>query len=341
MKEEILKKLIDLGWQKSQITTIEVVQGVATICLEVDLSLGNEIEDKRQEAEKEILSLAAVTSARIIVTAERNTPPQPPKVEMRKPPVRENLKPAQIKHIIAISSGKGGVGKSTVAVNLAISLSRLGLSVGVMDADIYGPSLPKMLNLEGQKAQLNAQKKLDVLHAYDMAVMSIGFLVDADQPMIWRGPMVQSAIRQFLVDVDWPALDVLVVDMPPGTGDAQLTMAQKVPLSGAVIVSTPQDIALIDAAKGIEMFRQTNVDVLGIVENMSVFCCPGCGEETPIFGQHGAIEMAAGQGIDVLGEIPLDIKIREHSDSGKPLALTQDTYAQIAQKVRDKLFQVS
>ncbi|HRK71527.1 MAG TPA: iron-sulfur cluster carrier protein ApbC [Micropepsaceae bacterium] len=223
-----------------------------------------------------------------------------------------------IKAVIAVASGKGGVGKSTVAVNLALGLSRLGLRTGLLDADIYGPSVPHLLAIKERPQSLDG-KKLEPIIRHGVKAMSIGMLVDVDTPMIWRGPMVMSALTQMLNDVNWGELDVLVVDMPPGTGDAQLTMAQRVPLKGAVIVSTPQDIALIDARKGLAMFRKTAVPVLGIVENMSTYICPNCGHEAHIFGHGGARKTAAELDCPFLGEIPLDLTIRELSDAGTPV----------------------
>ncbi len=219
-----------------------------------------------------------------------------------------------------MASGKGGVGKSTVAVNLALSLSRLGLKVGLLDADIYGPSLPRLLNIT-EKPESDGKKLVPIVK-HGIKTMSIGFLVEEDQAMIWRGPMVQSALTQMLQDVEWAPLDVLVLDMPPGTGDAQLTIAQRVPLKGAVIVSTPQDIALIDARKGIAMFQKTHVPILGLVENMSVFVCSNCGHEHHIFGHGGARETAEKLGAPFLGEIPLVPRIRETSDAGTPVSVS-------------------
>ncbi len=224
-----------------------------------------------------------------------------------------------VKSIIAVASGKGGVGKSTVAVNLALGLAKLGLKTGLLDADIYGPSVPRLLAIR-EKPRSDG-KKLMPIEKFGLKVMSIGFLVDEDKPMIWRGPMVQSAITQMLGDVEWAPLDVLVVDMPPGTGDAQLTLAQRVPLKGAIIVSTPQDLALIDARKGLAMFRKVAVPVLGIVENMSTFFCPNCGHESHIFGHGGARATARDLGCDFLGEIPLVPSIRETSDAGTPIVV--------------------
>ena len=219
--------------------------------------------------------------------------------------------------MVAVASGKGGVGKSTTSVNLALALARRGQRVGLLDADIYGPSQPRMLGITG-KPRSSDGKKLMPMENYGVRVMSMGFLVDEDAPMIWRGPMVQSAIQQMLTDVEWGELDFLVVDLPPGTGDAQLTIAQRVPLAGAVIVSTPQDIALLDARKALNMFRKVDVPVLGIVENMSYFLCPHCGGRAEIFSHGGARRTAEKFGVDFLGEIPLDLMIREETDAGRP-----------------------
>ncbi|MFZ0424719.1 MAG: iron-sulfur cluster carrier protein ApbC, partial [Xanthobacteraceae bacterium] len=244
--------------------------------------------------------------------------------------------------IIAVASGKGGVGKSTTAVNLALGLRDLGLKVGILDADIYGPSLPKLLAIR-EKPETIDGTRLKPIERYRMPVMSIGFMIEEETPMIWRGPMVMSALTQMLREVEWGTLDVLVVDMPPGTGDAQLTMAQQVPLKGAVIVSTPQDLALIDARRGIAMFRRVNVPILGIVENMSTFICPHCGTRSDIFGHGGARHEAERLDVPFLGEVPLDMMIRERSDSGAPVVASapDSTFAQcyrdIAARVRDGL----
>ncbi len=227
-----------------------------------------------------------------------------------------------VKTIVAVASGKGGVGKSTVAVNLALAFLANGLKVGLLDADIYGPSMPRMMGIAGKPSSRDG-RVLEPMQNYGIKCMSMGFLVPEDTPMIWRGPMVMSAIQQMLRDVSWGELDILVVDLPPGTGDAQLTMAQQVPLSGAVIVSTPQDIALLDARKGLNMFRKVDVPVLGIVENMSYFRCPHCGERSEIFSHGGARREAEKLGTDFLGEVPLDIAIRETSDEGRPIVVSQ------------------
>jgi ATP-binding protein involved in chromosome partitioning len=243
-----------------------------------------------------------------------------------------------VKHVIAVASGKGGVGKSTTACNLALGLQAQGLKVGLLDADIYGPSMPKLLGIQG-KPRLLENRVLEPMEAYGIKVMSIGFLVEEEAAMIWRGPMVMSAITQMLREVAWGELDVLVVDMPPGTGDAQLTMAQGTPLAGAVIVSTPQDLALIDARRGVSMFRRVEIPILGIVENMATFVCPHCGQASHIFGHGGARAEAERLGVPFLGEVPLNMSIRELSDAGRPVVAVDPDgphariYKTIAQEV--------
>jgi ATP-binding protein involved in chromosome partitioning len=257
--------------------------------------------------------------------------------------VQKALKPIDnIKNIIAVASGKGGVGKSTTAVNLALALAEEGAKVGILDADIYGPSQPRMLGITG-KPDSKDGKTLEPMHGYGMQAMSIGFLIDEETPMIWRGPMVTQALEQLLNDTNWDSLDYLVVDLPPGTGDTQLTLAQKVPVSGAVIVTTPQDIALLDARKGLKMFEKVEVPVLGIVENMSIHICSKCGHEEHIFGQGGGSSMAEQYSVDLLGALPLDIRIREETDGGKPTVVAEpesrisQIYREIARKTAAKL----
>jgi ATP-binding protein involved in chromosome partitioning len=238
--------------------------------------------------------------------------------------VQRTLKPlAQVKNIVAVASGKGGVGKSTTAANLALAWAAQGARVGLLDADIYGPSQPQMMGLAGRKPQTEDGKRILPLTAHGVEVMSIGFMIDAEQPMAWRGPMVTQALTQLLGDTRWGELDYLVVDMPPGTGDIQLTLAQRVPVSGAVIVTTPQDIALLDARKGLKMFEKVEVRVLGIVENMSVHICSKCGHEEHVFGSGGGARMAAQYGVQLLGELPLDIRIREDADGGSPTVVAE------------------
>lgn len=239
--------------------------------------------------------------------------------KVRSHAVQQHLKPLSgIKNIIAIASGKGGVGKSTTAVNLAIALAQEGAAVGILDADIYGPSIPSMLGLSGTKPESPDGKSIEPLQAHDIKCMSIGFLVGEDQPMVWRGPMVTQALTQLLMDTRWGELDYLIVDMPPGTGDTQLTLSQRVPLSGAVIVTTPQNIALLDAKKGLQMFNKVNVRILGVLENMAAFVCPHCGEESDIFGSHGGAEMARDYQTQLLASVPLSTRIREEIGAGNP-----------------------
>jgi len=245
--------------------------------------------------------------------------------------VSQNLQPVQgIRNILVVASGKGGVGKSTTAANLALALAHDGASVGLLDADIYGPSQARMMGLTGQHPSSRDGKTFDPLNAYGIKVMSIGLLVDDEQPMVWRGPMVTQALTQLLNDCHWGELDYLVVDMPPGTGDIQLTLSQRVPISGAIIVTTPQDIALLDARKGLKMFEKVGVPVLGIVENMSTHICSNCGHEEHVFGAGGGARMAQQYKVDLLAELPLDIRIREHADGGKP-TVAADASSTLAQ----------
>jgi ATP-binding protein involved in chromosome partitioning len=257
--------------------------------------------------------------------------------------VQKSLKPIDnVKNIIAVASGKGGVGKSTTAVNLALALAHEGAKVGILDADIYGPSQPRMLGISGQP-ESNDGNTLEPMSSYDLQAMSIGFLIDEETPMIWRGPMVTQALEQLLNDTNWSELDYLVIDLPPGTGDTQLTLAQKVPVSGAIVVTTPQDIALLDARKGFKMFEKVEVPVLGIVENMSIHICSNCGHEEHIFGEGGGARMAEQYGVDFLGALPLELRIREETDSGKPTVVAEpdarpsQIYREIARKAAAKL----
>ena len=258
--------------------------------------------------------------------------------------VQPGLTPlAGIRNIIAVASGKGGVGKSTTAVNLALALASEGAKVGILDADIYGPSQPRMLGLSGRRPTTSDGKRIHPLEAFGVACMSIGFLIDEDQPMIWRGPMVTQALQQLLGETNWGDLDYLIVDMPPGTGDIQLTLSQRVPVSGAVIVTTPQDIALLDARKGLRMFEKVKVPVLGIVENMSLHVCSNCGHQEPIFGSGGGERMAEQYGVPLLGNLPLDIHIREEADAGQPSVVADPdgpaarAYLDIARRMASRL----
>jgi ATP-binding protein involved in chromosome partitioning len=321
------------------VSEVVIRGGKVYFAISVDPARASELEALRQAAEKVVKDLPGVDAVAVTLTADRQAGSAPAGgngARVRTQPLpgspvtrgaaqaarhRTGAVPG-VGHIIAVASGKGGVGKSTTAVNFGLALQTRGLKVGVLDADIYGPSMPRLLGIKGKPQQL-AGDKLAPMEAYGLKVMSMGFLVDEETPMIWRGPMVMSALSQMLKDVAWGELDVLVVDMPPGTGDAQLTMAQQVPLAGAVIVSTPQDLALIDARKGLNMFRKVDVPVLGIVENMSTFICPHCGGRSDIFAHGGAKSEAARLGVPFLGEVPLTLAIRETSDAGKPVLVSE------------------
>jgi len=343
------------------LSAITANDGKVFFSINVDATEARAWESVRAEAEAAVRAIPGVTVAMIALTAERKAgaaapPPPPPHRHAQGVPHVSSHKPPQspaspmskqseipgIAAVIAVASGKGGVGKSTTALNLALGLRDLGLRVGLLDADIYGPSVPRLTGIR-EKPQLNDDKKMIPLQRFGLAIMSIGFLVEEDTAMIWRGPMVMSAITQMLRDVAWGTLDVLVVDMPPGTGDAQLTLAQNVPLKGAIIISTPQDLSLIDARRGLAMFRKVNVPVLGIVENMSYFQCPHCGTRSDIFGHGGARHEAERLGVPFLGEIPLHMSIRVSSDSGTPVVESEPDgphaaiYRAIGAKVRDQL----
>jgi len=303
------------------VSDIAIQGGTVMFALVTTPQHARTMENLRGAVEKAVLAIPGVQKAMVALTAER-APGQPGQAQPQ-PAARGTGVPG-IKHLIAVASGKGGVGKSTTAVNLALALHSLGLKVAVLDADVYGPSMPKLFGLTGKPEASDAQgKKMKPMARYGVELMSIGFLVPEDTAMIWRGPMVMSALTQLLRETEWSEADVMVIDMPPGTGDVQLTLAQQTPLSGAVIVSTPQDLALIDARKGLNMFRKVNVPVIGIVENMSYFTCTKCGERHEIFGHGGAREEAQRIGVPFLGEIPLDKEVRLRSDSGEPVVATQ------------------
>ena len=334
------------------LSDVVVSDGKVFFSLTVDAAAVKAWEPVREAAERAVRSIPGVQSALVALTAERSPSaaargPQPAHVAtqpQRAAHPADKVQPGipGVDAVIAVASGKGGVGKSTTAVNLALGLRDLGLKVGMLDADIYGPSLPKLLAIK-EKPQTIGGTRLKPIERYGLTVMSIGFLIDEETPMIWRGPMVMSAITQMLREVEWGKLDIMVVDMPPGTGDAQLTMAQQVPLKGAVIVSTPQDLALIDARRGVAMFKRVNVPVLGVVENMSYFLCPSCGTRSDIFSHGGARHEADRLGVSFLGEVPLHMTIREKSDAGLPVVATAPDsehariYRDIATKVLDQL----
>lgn len=341
------------------LSPISASDGKVFFSINVDAAEARAWESVRAGAEAAVRAIPGVTTVMVALTAERKPgaapPPAPSRgtpgvqpVHAHKPPqgggspmARQSEIPG-VAAVIAVASGKGGVGKSTTALNLALGLRDLGLKVGLLDADIYGPSVPRLTGLR-EKPELDGERKMIPLRRFGLAIMSIGFLVEEETAMIWRGPMVMSAVTQMLRDVAWGTLDVLVVDMPPGTGDAQLTLAQNVPLKGAVIVSTPQDLSLIDARRGLAMFKKVNVPVLGIVENMSYFQCPHCGTKSDIFGHGGARHEAEKLGVPFLGEIPLHMAIRASSDAGNPVVDSEPDgphaaiYRAIAGQVRDQL----
>ncbi len=360
------------------LSAITVTDGKVFFSINVDAAEARAWESVRAQAEAAVRAIPGVGVAMIALTAERKAgaatspspgaatspslgatapPPSPPPhrhahgvqpVSAHKPPqspaspMSKQSEIPGVAAVIAVASGKGGVGKSTTALNLALGLRDLGLRVGLLDADIYGPSVPRLTGIH-EKPKLNDDRKMIPIERFGLSIMSIGFLVEEDTAMIWRGPMVMSAITQMLRDVAWGTLDILVVDMPPGTGDAQLTLAQNVPLKGAVIISTPQDLSLIDARRGLAMFKKVNVPVLGIVENMSYFQCPECGTRSDIFGHGGARHEAERLGVPFLGEIPLHMSIRTTSDSGNPVVASEPDgphaaiYRAIGAKVRDQL----
>jgi ATP-binding protein involved in chromosome partitioning len=349
------RNVIDLGL----VSGIATRAGHVAVTLEVDPARGATLEPLRQACEQAVRALPGVLSATAVMTAERTA--SPAAAPTARPtggpahshghshgPAKPGAAPAGggridvpgVKHIVAVASGKGGVGKSTTAVNLALGLLANGVRTGLLDADIYGPSMPRMLGVK-EKPESTDGKQLKPIERFGLRTMSIGYIVNEDTPMIWRGPMVSSALEQMLRDVQWGELDVLIVDMPPGTGDAQLTLAQRVALAGAVIVSTPQDIALIDARKGLNMFRKVAVPVLGIVENMSYFLCPKCGERAEIFGHGGAREEAGKLDVPFLGEIPLHLDIRTASDSGHPIVVSQpeSAHAQVYKEIAGRVWQ--
>lgn len=322
---------------------IVVTSGKVYLSINVDAAQARAWESVRIAAEETVKAIPGVGSALVALTAERKAGAAKPAAAPHAPHGGgKAIEVPGVASIIAVASGKGGVGKSTLAINLALGLRDLGLKVGLLDADIYGPSVPRLSGIHAKPEVVEGRTMLP-LDNFGLQLMSIGFMVEEDTPMIWRGPMVMSALSQMLREVKWGPLDILVVDMPPGTGDAQLTMAQQVNLAGAVIVSTPQDLALIDARRGVAMFQRVNVPILGVVENMSYFLCPHCGGRSDVFGHGGARDEAQKLGVPFLGEVPLNMRIREMSDAGMPILVSDpqspqaETYREIARGVRASL----
>ena len=317
IKTLAIEKLKDLNPEYPElIEDIVVANKKIYLSLKTDKSKVDKFIKIKLQIEKELAAIDGIDSVSVSLTSHSEA------TQAHAGPQENISGVSEVRNIISVASGKGGVGKSTTSINLAIAINQLGFSVGLLDADVYGPSIPKLVG-DRQKPKKSKAGKILPIQKYNITLMSIGFLVPEDSPMIWRGPMVISAVNQMLNDVEWGKLDYLVVDMPPGTGDVQLTMAQRVPMSGAVIVSTPQDLALIDARKGIEMFKKVNIPILGIIENMSTFICPNCKNESHIFGFEGAKLEAKNQKVDFLGDIPLEIDLRECSDNGKPIMLSK------------------
>lgn len=328
--------IVARGWVKDVLCKDSHV----TVTLEVPAAMGPKLEPIRQAAEKIIHDLPGVISATVVLTAARAA--QPATAKGGSPKGAGRIELPNVKHIVAVASGKGGVGKSTTATNLAVALAKLGHKVAIFDADIFGPSQPRLLGVSKLKPSSDGDKVYP-LDVHGVKVMSIGFMIAEDNPVVWRGPMVMGALEQMLRDVAWGELDVMIIDMPPGTGDTQLTMSQRVPLAGAVIVSTPQDIALLDARKGLNMFRRVEVPILGIIENMSYHICTNCGHREDIFSHGGAHRTADELDAEFLGEIPLDLQIRMTSDSGTPIVVAQPdsphskAYMAIAEKIWAKM----
>jgi len=335
--ENLLKNIIDPNVETDlvaarSVKSIVVEGGNVVVRLELGYPAKSFVEGFKQQIAEQINALEGVSSVEVDI-----------KVNIVSHAVQNNLKPiANVKNIIAVASGKGGVGKSTTSVNLALALAAEGATVGILDADIYGPSIPTMLGLSGYPERQDNKTMMPKV-SYGVQTISIGYLIDADQPMIWRGPMVTNALQQLLNDTNWANVDYLIVDLPPGTGDIQLTLAQQIPVSGAVIVTTPQDIALIDAQRGLGMFEKVNVPILGVVENMSMHICSNCGHEEAIFGSGGGVSMAEKNNIELLGSLPLDIHIRQYADCGRPTVVADpdsrvtEIYKEIARKMSAKL----
>jgi len=340
--------------QTDDVVSLELIKGLqirnghVAFAIEVDPATAAQFEPVRKQCEDAVFAMDGVLSVTAVLTAHEaaeQPAPQAPQAQRGNGGAAQSQKKSVpgVRAILAVASGKGGVGKSTTAVNLAMAFAQSGLRVGLMDADIYGPSVPKLMGLSGKPDATPDGQKVIPKEAFGVKCMSIGFLVPEDTPMIWRGPMVMSAVQQLLYEVLWGDLDILIVDLPPGTGDAQLTMAQHVPITGAVVVSTPQDVALLDVRKGLNMFRKVNVPVFGVIENMSYFLCPSCGHRAEIFGHGGAAQTAQEMETDFLGEIPLHLSIREHSDAGRPVVVAEPegehaaTFKRIAATLGEKV----
>ena len=360
MKKVILARLSTIpvpGMRMDLITSamvgerdIALDDGRAVVSVNIPDGFTADLDALKAAIEAKLAGLPEIASLLVVMTAQRPAPPPPQAPRLKKRPTEapgRDMRPHSaaipgIRAIVAVASGKGGVGKSTTAVNLALALRSLGLKTGLLDADIYGPSLPRLLDIT-ERPQIEDERVIPI-DKFGIRTMSMGFLMEEDNPVIWRGPMVVTALMQMTREVDWGELDVLVLDMPPGTGDAQLTMAQQVPLAGAVIVSPPQDLALIDARKGLKMFKKVDVPIFGIVENMSTFICPHCGKPSDIFGHGGAEADARRLGVPFLGAIPLHMSIREMSDAGTPVVVSEpdsiyaQRYKEIALKVAARLF---
>lgn len=335
--ENLLKSIIDPNVETDLVSAkavknISVEGGKVAVKIELGYPARSYVSELKAKLEDKLQALEGVTEVQVEVS-----------FSIVSHAVQQALKPLpNVKNIIAIASGKGGVGKSTTSVNLALALVAEGARVGVLDADIYGPSIPTMLGLSGKPESLDG-KSFQPKVSFGVQTSSIGYLVDPDQPMIWRGPMVTGALQQLLTQTNWDDIDYLIIDLPPGTGDIQLTLAQQIPVSGAVIVTTPQDIALIDAQRGLGMFEKVNVPILGLVENMSIHICSNCGHEEAIFGQGGGLAMASKNKVELLGSLPLDINIRQNADSGRPTLVADpdgrpaQIYKAIARKMAAKL----
>ena len=332
---ESQRNIVDAGL----LSKISIKDGHIQFSIDVKAQEAKSMEPIRKKAENTVASLPGVLSVTVVLSAHQSAESRAGK---NTNPSQEKTLLPEINAIVAVASGKGGVGKSTTAVNLAIAFRQLGLKTAILDADIYGPSLPTMMGITDKPSSPDG-KTIIPLAAHGVTCMSIGFLVPIDTAMIWRGPMVMGALEQMMKDVQWGPQDILVIDMPPGTGDAQLTLAQRVPIAGAIIVSTPQDLSLIDARKGIDMFQKVHVPILGIIENMSYFLCPKCGERSEIFSHGGGAHTSKEINVDFLGEIPLDIAIREGGDSGLPTGVSKPdgqyakAYHTIAQNIWEKV----